>query len=105
MQEQSPRGDGVESVWTSLKYTAREVSKIAAAVTGLFALVAGILWLAVQVAMLFMPKDAALPFGMLVVTMLLGGGLVFMKRRHDVQHRSDNSQSKANHGRRKGDHQ
>ncbi|WP_256646635.1 hypothetical protein [Thermomonas paludicola] len=103
MQQENTPQDGAESVWASLMYTARQLSKIAAGVTVLFALVAGILWLAVQVAMLFMPEDTAAAFGMLVFTLLLGASVVFMKRRYDVEHQSDQSQSKANHGRRKGE--
>lgn len=59
MQKEDTPPDGAESAWASLRYSALQVSKVAAGVIGGFLLVMGVLWLIVQFAMLFLPKESA----------------------------------------------
>ncbi|MGX5672454.1 hypothetical protein [Thermomonas fusca] len=103
MQKENTPQDGAESAWASLRYSVLQVSKVATGVIVGFLLVMGILWLIVQFAMLFLPKELAPGVGMLAFTMLLGVGVVFAKRRHEMGNQTGKSQSQGGHGRGKGE--
>lgn len=94
-----------ESVWASLTYTACQVSKIAVSATALFLLVAGILWLTLQLATLFLPKESAPGFSIFSSAVLIGGALLFLKRRNDARHLTKKPQSKIQQCRKKGSNQ
>lgn len=94
-----------ESVWASLAYAAYYVSKIAVSATALFLLVAGILWLTLQLATLFLPKGSAPGFSILSSAVLIGGALLFLKRRNDARHLTKKPQSKIQQCRKRGSNQ